>query len=147
MKPALIAVVLAAATLTGCVVGPNYNRPSVLTPATFRAPAPLPQAQAASLADLKWFEVFRDEKLQELVREALVQNYDLLDAVARVEQAQANLGIVRSNTLPQAGAGASVQFTRLSRDGQIPISPAFVTSQNRTWGQATLSLLSYEVDL
>jgi NodT family efflux transporter outer membrane factor (OMF) lipoprotein len=147
MRLTILPIVVAAATLTGCVVGPNYNRPSVLTPATFRAPAPLPQDQAASLADLKWFEVFRDEKLQELIREALVQNYDLLDAVARVEQAQANLGIVRSNSMPQAGAGASVQFTRLSRDGQIPISPAFVTSQNRTWGQATLSLLSYEVDL
>jgi outer membrane protein, multidrug efflux system len=54
--------------------------------ANFRAPEPLPPAQAASLADLKWFEVFKDDKLQELIRTALQQNYDLRDAVARVEK-------------------------------------------------------------
>ena len=45
-------------------------------PTTFRAPEPLPPAQAESFADLKWFEVFKDEKLQELVRTALAHNYD-----------------------------------------------------------------------
>ena len=51
----------------------------------FARRTPLPPAQAASIADLKWFEVFKDEKLQELIRTALEQNYDLRDAVARVE--------------------------------------------------------------
>jgi hypothetical protein len=44
--------------------GPNYHRPAVLVPQAFRAPSPLPAPQASSLADLKWCEVFRDEKLQ-----------------------------------------------------------------------------------
>ena len=56
---------------------------------TFRAPEPLPAPQAASLADLKWWEVFKDEKLQDLIRAALAANYDLRDAVARVEEARA----------------------------------------------------------
>ena len=147
MRASYIAIAVAAAVLSGCTVGPNYRRPQVAVPATFRAPAPLPEQQAASLADLKWFEVFHDDKLQELVRTALVENYDLQDAVARVQEARANLGIVRSNQLPQLEASGALELTRLSRDGQSPLPPSFVPSQNRNWGQVSLSLLSFEIDL
>jgi len=147
MRSSYISIALLAALLTGCAVGPNYRRPQVAVPANFRAPEPLPEAQAASLADLKWFEVFHDDKLQELIRVALTQNYDLRDAVTRVEQARANLGITRSNQLPQVGASADLQVTRLSRDGSFPLPTSFVANQNRNWGEATLNLLSYEVDI
>src|SRR6202050_1618183 len=100
MRYGLIAVTLAAVLSIGCTVGPNYVRPTVATPQTFRAPEPLPAPQAASLADLKWFEVVKDETLQELIRTALEQNYDLRDAVARVEEARARLGCVRSTPVP-----------------------------------------------
>jgi multidrug efflux system outer membrane protein len=119
----------------------------VPVPASFRAPAPLPEPQAASLADLKWFEVFHDEKLQELIGTALERNYDLRDAVARVEEARANLGITRSNQRPQFGASGSMDITRLSRDGSFPLQKSFVASQNRNWGEAGLNLLSFELDL
>jgi len=145
--PLAAAVTIAAGLLSSCTVGPKYVRPTVATPANFRAPEPLPSSQAASLADLKWFEVFKDEKLQGLVRTALEQNYDLRDAVARVEQARANLGITRSNQLPQLTATGNLQITRLSRDGQFPLPVSFVPNQNRNWGQAMLNLLSFEVDL
>jgi multidrug efflux system outer membrane protein len=147
MNYSLTAVILAAGLLSSCAVGPNYARPTVPVPANFRAPEPLPAPQAASLADLKWFEVFKDEKLQELTRTALAQNYDLRDAVARVEQARANLGVTRSNQFPQASAGGEIEFTRLSRDGSLPLPASFVPSQNRNWGQASLNLLSFELDL
>jgi multidrug efflux system outer membrane protein len=147
MRSAYFAIAAAAAVLAGCTVGPNYKRPRVAVPSNFRAPVPLPEPQAASLADLKWFEVFHDDKLQELIRVALVENYDLLDAVARVQEARANLGIVHSNQLPQVDASGALEFTRLSRDGQFPLPASFVTTQNRNWGQATLNLLSFEVDL
>jgi hypothetical protein len=62
---------------TACTVGPNYRRPSLATPQGFRAPDPLPPGQADSFADLKWFEVFKDEQLQALARHALERNYDL----------------------------------------------------------------------
>jgi multidrug efflux system outer membrane protein len=133
--------------LTGCAVGPNYQRPVVPAPVTFRAPEPLPADQAASLADLKWFEIFKDPELQKLVRTGLAQNYDLRDAVARVEQARANFGITRSNQIPQVSASGEVNFTRLSRDGAFPLPAAFVKDQNRNWGQATLNMLSFELDL
>jgi len=109
--------------------GPNYRRPLVKTPENFRAPEPLPTPQATSLADLKWWEVFKDEKLQELIRAALAANYDLRDAVARVDAARANLGITRSNQFPQVGASGDLQFTRLSRDGSLALPSSFARSQ------------------
>src|SRR5580700_5934604 len=147
MRPSYIAIVAAAIVLAGCTVGPNYSRPQVQTPASFRAPAPLPPPESASLADLKWFEVFHDEELQELIRVALKQNYDLRDAVARVDEARANLGVTRSNQIPQVGASGALEVTRLSRDGQTPLPASFVPNQNRNWGSAALNLLSFEVDL
>jgi NodT family efflux transporter outer membrane factor (OMF) lipoprotein len=142
LLPALLAVLCA-----GCTLGPNYKRPVVPNPAAFRAPEPLPPGQAASFADLKWFEVFKDDKLQDLIRTALRQNYDLRDAVLRVEEARANLGITRSNQYPNLGASGSVEINRLSRDGATPLPAAFLPSQNRNFGQATLELLSFEIDI
>ncbi len=132
---------------TACTVGPNYRRPTLATPQTFRAPDPLPPAQANSFADLKWFEVFKDEQLQALIRQALERNYDLRDAVARVQEARASLGITRSYQFPNFGAGASVEINRLSRDGQTPLPPEFLPSQDRNYGTAALQLLSFEIDI
>jgi multidrug efflux system outer membrane protein len=141
------AVLIAAAFMAGCTLGPNYHRPAVQIPQNFRAPSPLPAPQAESFADLKWWEVFKDPALQELVKTAIQQNYDLRDAVARVEAARANLGITRSNQFPQVGVSGDVQFTRLSRDGAEPLPASFLPNQNRNWGEASLNLLSFEVDL
>ena len=91
--------------------------------------------------------VFKDEKLQELIRKALERNYDLRDAVARVEEARANLGITRSNQFPNFAAGGNVEINRLSRDGATPLPPAFLPSQNRNFGTAALQLLSFEIDI
>jgi multidrug efflux system outer membrane protein len=142
-----IAVLVAAGWLSSCTVGPDYHRPAVQVPQTFRAPDPLPAPQASSLADLKWWEVFRDDKLQDLIRAALAANYDLRDAVVRVDEARANLSVTRSNQFPQVGASGSVSLSRLSRDGQTPLPASFLPSQNRNWGEGALNLLSFEVDI
>src|ERR1700751_332302 len=147
MKLQSIAILIATGFLSSCTVGPNYNRPAVQTPQAFHSPEPLPDAQAGSFADLKWWEGFRDEELQSLIKRALEQNYDLRDAVTRVEMAQANLGITRSDQFPQVSASGDVNITRLSRNGAFPLPPDLVPSQNRNWGQAQLNLLSFEVDL
>ena len=147
MRKSLIAPLLATVLLAGCVVGPNYSRPAIQTPNAFRATAPTAASDPASLADLKWFEVFKDEKLQELERTALAQNYDLRDAAARVEAARANLGITRSNQFPNLDANADISTVRLSRNGATPLPASFVPSQNRTFGGATLGLLSFELDI
>jgi multidrug efflux system outer membrane protein len=147
MRTATIATVLAAVLLSGCTVGPNYHRPTIQTPTAFRSPTPTPTSDPASLADLKWWEIFKDEKLQELERTALAQNYDLRDAAARVEAARANLGITRSNQFPNLDASADISTTRFSRNGSLALPRTFVQSQNRTFGGATLNLLSFELDI
>src|SRR5580692_6530406 len=100
-KAALIA--LAALVISGCAVGPNYHRPAVATPPAFRGPDQSQQTepQTASFADLPWWQVFHDPQLQELIRTALKQNYDLQLAVERVNAARAQVGITRSNEFPQ----------------------------------------------
>jgi len=146
MRARLLIVVIAA-WCAGCMVGPNYKRPTVPVPASFRAPDPLPPSQAASFADLMWFEVFKDAQLQTLVRTALDRNYDLRDAVARVEAARANLGIQRSYQYPNFAAGGAVEINRLSRDGATPLPAQFLPSQNRNFGTAALQMLSFEIDI
>jgi multidrug efflux system outer membrane protein len=131
----------------GCTVGPNYQRPKLATPAQFRAPEPLPPQQAASIADAKWFEIFKDKQLQTLIRTALEKNYDLRAAAARVEAARASLGITRSDQYPQFAASGGVDLNRFSRDGATPIPPELLASQNRNYGYVGLNLLSFEVDL
>jgi multidrug efflux system outer membrane protein len=133
--------------LCGCTVGPNYQRPKLTTPSQFRAPEPLSAQQAFSLADLKWFELFHDEQLQALIRTALAKNYDLRDAVARVEAARANLGITRSEQFPQFAANGGVEINRFSRDGSTALPRQILPSQNRNFGSASLGLLSFEIDL
>ncbi|HTW65749.1 MAG TPA: efflux transporter outer membrane subunit [Bryobacteraceae bacterium] len=141
-----IGIVVLAVTLAGCTVGPNYKRPQIAVPQSFRAPEPLPESQGATLADLKWFQVFRDPQLDELIKVALVENYDLRDAVARVDEARANLGITRSNQFPQLGASGSMNFTRISR-GAYSIPESIPINQNINYGAAALNLLSFQVDL
>src|SRR5262249_62141650 len=95
MKKQLIIGFVIVSLLAGWTVGPKYRRPIVEPPTAFRGAGETAAAPAApdpsSLADLKWFEVFKDEQLQELIRTALVRNYDLRQAVARVDAARANL--------------------------------------------------------
>jgi NodT family efflux transporter outer membrane factor (OMF) lipoprotein len=136
-----------AGVCAGCAVGPDYHRPAIATPQSFRAPEPRPPSDGASLADLKWFEAFRDEQLQKLIRTALEQNYDLRDAVARVEAARANLGITRSDQFPNFGASGNIEINRLSRDGATALPRAILPSQNRNFGSASLGLLSFEIDI
>jgi multidrug efflux system outer membrane protein len=101
--PRLLIAVLGSGLLAGCMVGPNYHRPAVQTPAVYRdlSGNPQLQAQAASYADLPWWQVFKDPKLQELIRVALKQNYDLQLATERIVAARAEVAITRSNLFPQ----------------------------------------------
>jgi multidrug efflux system outer membrane protein len=99
----LLIVVLICGMFAGCKVGPNYHRPLVQAPPTYRdlQANPQLQAQAASYADLPWWQVFQDPRLQELIRTALKQNYDLQLATERINAARAELAITRSNLFPQ----------------------------------------------
>ena len=124
------------------MLGPDYKRPPAEIPGQFRAAT---TSGAQSIADLKWFEVFQDEQLQELIHTALAQNYDLRDAVARVDAARANLGITQADQYPNFGIGADVTSTEQSRQGQFTIPRG--TSRQRTFGTMFLDLFSFEIDI
>ena len=94
-------------TMAGCMIGPNYHKPAVQTPGVFRDLSDNPRAQASSFADLRWWQVFQDPQLQELIRTALKENYDLQLATERISAARAQVTITRSSLFPQVGAGAN----------------------------------------
>src|SRR5215468_824827 len=100
-----IAVAILPLLFTGCAVGPKYVRPAIQPPANFYGEQ---EAVANSVADLAWWELFKDPVLQELIREALKNNYDLQLAIARVEQQRALLGVSRSQYYPQVAYDASI---------------------------------------
>ena len=88
----------------------KYQRPAIKTPDTFRGSASA--TDTTSIGDLEWFEVFKDPDLQTLVKTALQQNYDLRNAIARIDVERANLGLTRSNQFPQFGAAAAIDTGR-----------------------------------
>lgn len=104
----LVIALSTSSLLAGCMVGPNYHRPAVQTPTTYRdlSQNTQPQAQAASYADLPWWQVFQDPQLQELIRTALKQNYELQLATERINAARAELAITRSSLFPQVAGNA-----------------------------------------
>ena len=102
--------IVAAGLLAGCTVGPNYHKPTVPVPTAYHGPNDNPQnpeAQAASIADLPWWQVFQDSVLQDMIRRTLKQNYDLQTATERITQARAQLMVTRSNQYPQLSANGS----------------------------------------
>jgi len=93
-------VAASALLLGGCLVGPNYQRPAVNPPSAVRGQA---AADSASLADVPWWEVFRDQTLRELVKTAIANNNDLRVAAQRVEQARQYRVQTRSDYFPSIG--------------------------------------------
>src|SRR5260370_20417895 len=151
MKKLSTIVAALASLLTGCTVGPKYVRPAVKPPGFFRGAESASAAGAGSLGDLKWFEVFKDDQLQSLIRTSLDRNYDLRSAVARVLVARASLGGTRSNEYPQIGAAEQFTSTQLSTKGQflLPpnLPPGFAISRTRNFGSILLNLASFEIDI
>jgi len=90
------------------MMGPKYKRPTVDVPQEYRAPAPQQAAQASSLGNEQWWQVYQDPVLTQLIHTAIAQNYDVRIAAARVLEAQAQVGITRANQFPSASVGADV---------------------------------------
>lgn len=111
----------------GCMVGPKYSRPEYPAPASHRSDTALPAAAqpapALNFGDVKWFDLFRDEKLQELIQTALKDNYDLRIAAQRVLAAQAYAGVEKSALYPSVDAAGNADWQQGVSRG---ISYAFV---------------------
>jgi outer membrane protein, multidrug efflux system len=123
MKPCIF--LLSAALLTsGCTVGPNYKRPTVAVPGSYRGTITdeATQTQLAALGDQKWWGIFQDEQLRTLISTALTQNYDSRIAASRLLEAQAQLGIIRADQFPSLGAGAGITDVRQAKSKFLPPS-------------------------
>jgi multidrug efflux system outer membrane protein len=124
-----------ALLLAGCMVGPNYRRPAIDAPGAYRGAGQSSTVSSESLGDEKWWEVFDDPVLQQLIRTAIEQNYDLRIAASRVLEAQAQLGITRANQFPMVSAGADVFSQRNSK-----ISSSFPSYEARA-GEVDLAVV------
>src|ERR1700741_4126418 len=104
----LLGIVAVLVLEAGCMMGPKYKRPTVDVPQEYRAPAPQQAAGASSLGNEGWWQVYQDPVLAELIHTAVADNYDVRIAAARVLEAQAQVGVTRSNQLPSANVGADI---------------------------------------
>jgi multidrug efflux system outer membrane protein len=127
----LVGLALPLLMLTGCTVGPKYKRPAVTPPTAYYTD---PSPQASSIADLAWWELFKDPVLQSLIQEALKNNYDVRIAAARVEEERAQISVARSQYFPQIGYGTGISGQR------APLIP------NHTYYDYNVNL-SWELDL
>jgi outer membrane protein, multidrug efflux system len=155
-----LATLLTTAGLTACAVGPNYKRPTVDVPVTYRdatadasgrpnaqpdqakprqttAESSAQSSSVQSLGNEKWWEVFQDPELQSLIRAALKNNYDVRIAATRVLQAQAQLGITRADQLPSVNAGGNVTSLQNPKIGPIP---AYEVTQGEVAASAAWNL-------
>ncbi|HEY3277675.1 MAG TPA: efflux transporter outer membrane subunit [Syntrophorhabdaceae bacterium] len=111
--PILIIIILCAA---GCAVGPDYKRPDIDVPQSYR----YEPGQAAETANTQWWKHFNDPVLDLLIAEALAHNRDVKIAVANIEAAQGILMTTRSALFPQVDYTGSALRQRLSRNAPIP---------------------------
>lgn len=128
-------LLLCGLLVSGCMVGPNYHRPAVNLPSAYRGAPTLAAPSAVSLGNEKWWTLFRDPVLQQLIHTALRQNYDVRIAAQRVIEAQAQVGITRSNEFPFLSAGADM-FSQ----GSPKISSVFPSFSEHA-GEIDLSVL------
>ena len=126
--------------LPGCAVGPNYQRPKVSVPTGYRSAEA--SAQQASIADLPWWEVFKDSRLRELVQTALANNYDLRIAVTRIEQSRQIAAQARAQYFPFLNYGATAS------DGKNEFAGGVVPNEGQTRGAfAAAASVAWEADL
>jgi multidrug efflux system outer membrane protein len=135
---ALFAVLLACCSSTSekswpPAVGPDYRRPEFNAPPVFRSQ--LGPAEAASIADLPWWQVFSDPKLVALIGEALHQNYDLQVAVARIQESRALVGVAASQLFPQLGYEGDAERgqTFIPFEAPNPTLDVFTGMFNMAW--------------
>jgi outer membrane protein, multidrug efflux system len=131
-----------ALTLTACSLFPDYQRPEIKAPETFRGADG--KADEKSIADLAWWEVYRDPMLEKLIRIALEQNYDIRIAIARVDEFRALAGVADIGSIPLVSLGGSAGRQAFSTVGPTPF-PTTVPSITRAYA-ANINA-SYEIDV
>ncbi|HWR98968.1 MAG TPA: TolC family protein, partial [Prolixibacteraceae bacterium] len=111
----IISFLILVTILSSCLVGPKYTRPEVKSPTDW-----MEQSQFVNTKDtitnLKWFQIFQDTILNNLIAEALSKNYDMANAVLRIEQSRAIYGIAKADLLPSIGYGGKAEMSSASSE-------------------------------
>ena len=128
-RKAMAATVALVMLLAGCAVGPDYRKPETPMPDNFRGAQA--SAAARSLADLPWWDIYKDETLTGLIRAALSDNFDLRVAVTRVEQARAMVAEARAQLFPWLSYQGNLTSGRNELYGQADPSGANSTAGSR----------------
>ncbi|MEI6003187.1 efflux transporter outer membrane subunit [Paraburkholderia bengalensis] len=140
MRRALVLCVPCVLALGGCLLGPNYSRPPLDVPATYR----FPDNYAVDIANTEWWKQFDDPVLDDLITTALANNNDVKVAAARVDQFLGQFVTTRAALLPQVGANFGAERQRLPTSG----SPLLANLNNPVFNTYTASLAaSWEIDL
>ncbi len=113
----LASLALLAMVLPGCLMGPDYKRPEMPQAETWRV-AP---STSESMANLPWWELLKDESLQQLIRTALLENLDLQIAAANIEEFQAQLMIAKFDLIPSFSYGGSAFGFRNTNTSVLPV--------------------------
>jgi multidrug efflux system outer membrane protein len=142
---ACVALTGLALALAGCALGPNYARPAVPTSPTWRE---IPVAEAQSLANTAWWQLFDDPQLQELVRIALIENKDLKIAVERIEEARARYGFTKADLWPKLDANVTAGRLRFNSGSLIhtPEGDQTASEATETAIYAVTADVSWEID-
>jgi outer membrane protein, multidrug efflux system len=142
-----LAAAAAPALLAACTVGPDYKRPALDLPVTWKLEAPWRAAAPNDAAPRGiWWERFGDKRLDALQREASTGNATLAAAGARLEQARATLAGASAGQFPQVAVGARANRLEISANRPLNnyLSPQFSTVQN----DFVLTLqVNYEADV
>jgi multidrug efflux system outer membrane protein len=137
---AFFAVLWCFILLSGCAVGRKYQRPNLNVPTDYRGAEGV--AEQVSVADLPWWEVFKDEQLKHLVQVALVNNYNLQVAVTRIEQARQISAQARAQYLP------FVNYSVQSGDGKNEFVGSVIPNGGQEQGSfLAIASVAWEADL
>jgi multidrug efflux system outer membrane protein len=132
-----LSLTLVSLISAGCAVGPNYARPKVDVPGQYRGLPPEAQTKTGgiSLGNEKWWDVFQDPTLRDLIKSALKENYDVRVAAARILEARAQLGITRADQYPNVNAGYSAVDERIPPQFSRPLiqSDLHTVSASLAW--------------
>ncbi len=129
-----------ALALSACAIGPDYSRPAAPLPASYEA---TPQATAATAVDARWWALFKDATLDELVDQALINNADLRQAIARVEQAAALAREAGAAFLPEIDGSAGISNSKASTKTSTFVAAQPILRRNRSAALTT----SFELDV
>lgn len=149
-------LLVAALLLSGCALGPDYQRPDVAAPAGFRSDVPA-AADSAGLGDQEWRQVYTDPVLRKLIETALAGNLDLKRALARIEQARATAGATGLALLPQVNLEAdrtrnkqsaqALAFAGINRDLTVNRVSLTATWELDLWGRIRRSTEAARAEL